>query len=633
MPNIMQDLGTKIGSEFKTHRLRIEAVETDKQENLVSGTNIKTINGTSVLGSGDIITTQTTISGNAGTATKLATARTISLTGDVTGNVSFDGSDNVSITATVADDSHNHVISNVDGLQVALDNKVDKVSKQSLDSNSALRVSGTTVSLYKGDGTFDSITTQDTVYTLPTATSTVKGGIGIFSDTVQTVASNSVSTTAGRTYGIQLNSDGQAVVNVPWSDTNTAYTHPNSGVIAGTYSKVTVDTQGHITAGASLSESDIPSLDASKITSGTIDSARLPSFVDDVLEFVNLAGFPTTGEAGKIYIALDTNKTYRWSGSTYVYITSGAVDSVAGKTGVVTLVKDDVGLSLVDNTADASKNVLSATKLATARTIQTNLGSTTSESFNGSANITPGVTGTLPVSNGGTGSTTLTGLVKGNGTSAMSAAVAGTDYVVPSGSITGNAATATKLQTARTIGGVSFDGTANINLPGVNTTGNQNTTGNAASATNVSGGRAVVYGTGNDYHLGGVEVNGNGAGNTVFPTIGFHQPGLYASSLQLRAGGDFRFYAQGGSSYANVTANAFIGNLSGNAATVTNGVYTNSSQALNTDPLRIVDNTLYLYKGDGTSDSVAVAAQKGTATVYGGAKFSLSGTTLTITTT
>ncbi|WP_094112378.1 tail fiber protein [Shigella dysenteriae] len=48
---------------------------------------------------------------------------------------------------------------------------------------------------------------------------------------------------------------------------------------------------------------------------------------------------------------------------------------------------------------------------------------------------------------------------------------------------TGNAATATKLQTARTIGGVSFDGSANIDLPGVNKTGNQNTTGNAATAT------------------------------------------------------------------------------------------------------------------------------------------------------
>ncbi|EQA7786869.1 pyocin knob domain-containing protein [Acinetobacter baumannii] len=46
-----------------------------------------------------------------------------------------------------------------------------------------------------------------------------------------------------------------------------------------------------------------------------------------------------------------------------------------------------------------------------------------------------------------------------------------------------NVASATKLQTARSIGGVAFDGTANINLPGVNIQGNQNTTGNAASAT------------------------------------------------------------------------------------------------------------------------------------------------------
>ena len=50
-------------------------------------------------------------------------------------------------------------------------------------------------------------------------------------------------------------------------------------------------------------------------------------------------------------------------------------------------------------------------------------------------------------------------------------------------SSSGNAATATALETARTIGGVSFDGTANIDLPGVNTAGNQDTTGNAATAT------------------------------------------------------------------------------------------------------------------------------------------------------
>lgn len=60
---------------------------------------------------------------NATAADKLKTARAISLTGDVTGSADFDGSKEISIAVTVADDSHNHVISNVDGLQDALNAK------------------------------------------------------------------------------------------------------------------------------------------------------------------------------------------------------------------------------------------------------------------------------------------------------------------------------------------------------------------------------------------------------------------------------------------------------------------------------------------------------------------------------
>ncbi len=63
--------------------------------------------------------------------------------------------------------------------------------------------------------------------------------------------------------------------------------------------------------------------------------------------------------------------------------------------------------------------------------------------------------------------------------------------VALSGSLTGNASTATKLQTVRTIGGVSFDGSANIDLPGVNKTGNQSTTGNAATATKLQTARTI----------------------------------------------------------------------------------------------------------------------------------------------
>ena len=54
---------------------------------------------------------------------------------------------------------------------------------------------------------------------------------------------------------------------------------------------------------------------------GLIPATQLPSYVDDVLEYPDLASFPTPGETGKIYIALDTGTTYRWSGTTYVALT------------------------------------------------------------------------------------------------------------------------------------------------------------------------------------------------------------------------------------------------------------------------------------------------------------------------
>lgn len=55
---------------------------------------------------------------------------------------------------------------------------------------------------------------------------------------------------------------------------------------------------------------------------GIIPAANLPSYVDDVLEFNTLSDFPSTGESGKIYVTLDTNLTYRWTGSKYIEISS-----------------------------------------------------------------------------------------------------------------------------------------------------------------------------------------------------------------------------------------------------------------------------------------------------------------------
>ena len=109
----------------------------------------------------------------------------------------------------------------------------------------------------------------------------------------------------------------------------------------------------------------------------------------------------------------------------------------------------------------------------------------------GTGTFTGSTTGDLTITTG-----TLVGNLEGNVTGNVTGNVSGS-----SGSTTGNAATATALATARNIGGVSFDGTGNINLPGVNTSGNQDTSGNAATATALETARNIAGqsfdGTGN----------------------------------------------------------------------------------------------------------------------------------------
>lgn len=232
------------------------------------------------------------LSGNASTTTKLATARTISITGDVTGSVSFDGSADASITATIA---ANSVALGTD----TTGNYVASVATTAPLSGGAAGSEGSTLTLSLASG---------------------------YGDTKNPYA---------------------------YKTANTVLAAPNGS--AGVPSFRTLVAQ------------DIPALDASKITSGVFDAARLPSYVDDVLEYTNLASFPTTGETGKIYVDLATNKTYRWSGTVYVYITSGAVDSVAGKTGVVTLTNSDVGLGNVENKSSATiRSELTSTNVTTA---------------------------------------------------------------------------------------------------------------------------------------------------------------------------------------------------------------------------------------------------------------------------
>ena len=139
------------------------------------------------------------------------------------------------------------------------------------------------------------------------------------------------------------------------------------GVTAGGH---LLATAGQLTAGLATKldssllgvANGVATLDAA----GLIPSSQLPSYVDDVVEFVDLASFPATGTTSIIYVALDTNRIYRWSGSAYVEISSAA-------------------------TADE------ALKLTTARSISATGDATWTVSFDGSADVS----GALTLANSG----------------------------------------------------------------------------------------------------------------------------------------------------------------------------------------------------------------------------------------
>jgi hypothetical protein len=89
------------------------------------------------------------------------------------------------------------------------------------DTNKEYNLKLTDVS---GTETLTWIEETDTDTTYSTATTTTEGLVKIEDDTAQTIAANTVTATASRTYGVQLNSSDQAVVNVPWTDTDTGIT-------------------------------------------------------------------------------------------------------------------------------------------------------------------------------------------------------------------------------------------------------------------------------------------------------------------------------------------------------------------------------------------------------------------------
>ena len=259
----------------------------------------------------------------------------------------------------------------------------------------------------------------DTVYTLPNASDATLGGI------------KTGFTTTGKRYAIKVDSNGNAYVDVNWTDTNTTYTLESFGITVTAaeinyLSGLTSNVQSQLTAINTSLNGKINSTEkgtangvATLDGSGHILASQLPSSVDEIVEISNLSG---KGEAGKIYVNTTNNKTYRWSGSSFVEISAslalGETASTAyygdkGKTAYdhsqVTsgnphnVTYTDVGapaangigasgtwgISIAGNaaTATTATTANSAAKLTTARTISLTGDVTGTTTFDGSGNV------------------------------------------------------------------------------------------------------------------------------------------------------------------------------------------------------------------------------------------------------
>jgi hypothetical protein len=95
------------------------------------------------------------------------------------------------------------------------------------------------------------------------------------------------------------------------------------------------------------------------LVGGKVPASELPSYVDDVVEVANFAALPATGETGKIYITLDNNKIYRWSGSVYVEIADSTAvwGAITGTLSSQTDLQNALNAKFDDPTGDTTQYI------------------------------------------------------------------------------------------------------------------------------------------------------------------------------------------------------------------------------------------------------------------------------------
>ena len=365
-----------------------------------------------------------------------------------------------------------------------------------------------------------------------------------------------------------------------------------SGVVGGTITSATITTLATTTVNATTLNGGTLALAAGSIT----DSSGAISFGNENLTTTGSVTAASLDISGNVDIdgTLETDALTIDGVSLAETIsdTVGAMVSSNTETNI-TVTYDDA-----DNTLDfvigtlnqsTSGNAGTATALETARTIH-------GVSFDGTANIdlTEVVQDTVGAMFSSNTETNITATYQdSDGTIDLVIGTLNQDT-------TGNAATATALETARTIGGVSFDGSANINLPGVNTAGNQNTSGTAAIATTVTitdnestnENNAIVFTAGGDVDGGNLGLESDGT-LTYNPSTGKITATGFVGALTGAVTGD-------------VTGNADTATALATARTI-HGVSFDGSA--NIDLTEVIEDTVGAMVASNTETGITVTYQ------------------------
>ena len=397
--------------------------------------------------------------GNAATATALETARTIA-------GQSFDGSANITIAST--DLSNTSAITLLTSTQTLTNKTIDlgdnTVTGTTAEFNSALQ-DGSFATLAGTETLTNKTLTSPTINAFSgTGNASIAGTLALTSTStgdVLTLTTTENSATAGPTINLKRNSGSIADADYMG---RVKFTGENDADQEITYAKIS----GKIQDASDGSEDGL--LEFANIKAGTQTiTARLRS---DSFQLLNGTNLSVAGDA-TITGDLTVNGTTTTVSTTNTVVSDTLLELGNGSTGTP---GNDSGIVIERGSADNAFIGFDESD----------------DKFKvGTGSFTGSSTGNLTIATG-----TLVANIEGNVTGNVTGNVSGS-----AGSATGNAATATALQNARTIGGVSFDGTANINLPGVNTSGSQDTTGNAATATALETSRNIAGqafdGTGN----------------------------------------------------------------------------------------------------------------------------------------